>query len=138
MRILFADTFYWAALLNPRDAWHARVRDFNRRSLLAAQIVTTDEVLVEFLNFFTKFEPRVKVGAVQRVDDILNNPFVQVIAQNRDTFSLGLQLYRQRLDKGYSLTDCISMQAMRRLGLSEVLTQDRHFAQEGFTVLFQE
>ncbi len=44
----------------------------------------------------------------------------------------GLQLYRDRPDKRYSLTDCISMQTMRREGLTEVLTNDRHFEQEGF------
>jgi hypothetical protein len=43
-----------------------------------------------------------------------------------------LALYQSRLDKGYSLTDCISMQTMRREGLTEVLTNDRHFEQEGF------
>jgi hypothetical protein len=47
-------------------------------------------------------------------------------------------LYIQRPDKGYSLTDCISMQTMRREGLTEALTKDRHFEQEGFQVLFRE
>jgi predicted nucleic acid-binding protein len=45
-------------------------------------------------------------------------------------------LYEQRPDKAYSLTDCISMQVMRREGLTEVLTNDHHFIQEGFRVLF--
>jgi len=49
----------------------------------------------------------------------------------------GLDLYRARLDKGYSLTDCISMQIMRREGLTDVLTNDRHFEQEGFRALFR-
>lgn len=47
----------------------------------------------------------------------------------------GLPLYERRPDKGYSLVDCISMNVMRRLRLRQVLTNDRHFAQEGFTVL---
>lgn len=38
-------------------------------------------------------------------------------------------------DKGYSLTDCISMNVMRAQGMAEVLTHDGHFAQEGFTIL---
>lgn len=37
---------------------------------------------------------------------------------------------------GYSLTDCRSMLAMRTLAISEVLSNDHHFTQEGFTVLF--
>ena len=46
--------------------------------------------------------------------------------------------YEARPDKGYSLTDCISMQAMRREELTDVLTNDRHFEQEGFRALFRE
>ena len=47
------------------------------------------------------------------------------------------RLYQARPDKGYSLTDCISMEVMRREGLSEVLTNDEHFTQEGFTCLLE-
>jgi hypothetical protein len=46
-----------------------------------------------------------------------------------------LTLYKARPDKGYSLTDCISMHAMRERGISDILTHDDHFRQEGFTVL---
>jgi predicted nucleic acid-binding protein len=48
---------------------------------------------------------------------------------------IGLKLYESRLDKGYSLTDCISMSVMRDRNLTEMLTHDRHFAQEGFIIL---
>ena len=51
MRLLFADTFYWAALLNPRDDWHNRVREYSN-NLTQTVLVTTDEVLTELLNFF--------------------------------------------------------------------------------------
>jgi predicted nucleic acid-binding protein len=59
-----------------------------------------------------------------------------VIPQSRSSFLAGLDLYSQRPDKGYSLIDCISMQTMRREGLIEALTNDRHFEQEGFRALF--
>ena len=39
---------------------------------------------------------------------------------------------------GYSLVDCISMQTMRQQGLTEALTNDRHFEQEGFRALFRD
>jgi predicted nucleic acid-binding protein len=57
--------------------------------------------------------------------------------QSRETFLAGLELYRSRPDKGYSLTDCISMQTMRCQGLTDVLTNDRLFEQEGFLTLFR-
>ena len=60
------------------------------------------------------------------------SPAVEVIEQTHTSFIQGLQLYKERLDKGYSLTDCVSMQTMRQLGITEVLTHDKHFTQEGF------
>lgn len=59
-----------------------------------------------------------------------------MVEQTHQSFLLGLDLYQNRLDKGYSLTDCISMNTMRQLGITEILTHDRHFTQEGFVILF--
>ena len=72
------------------------------------------------------------------VRDMLEDPSIRVIPQSRDSFLGGITLYAARLDKGYSLTDCISMQTMRREGLTDVLTNDRHFEQEGFHTLFRD
>jgi len=47
---VFADTFYWIALTNPRDSFHGTVLEFSR-SLRPQAIVTTDEVLTELLTF---------------------------------------------------------------------------------------
>jgi len=49
----------------------------------------------------------------------------------------GLIRYAARRDKSYSLTDCISMNVMEAEGIQAVLTNDRHFLQEGFTALIQ-
>ena len=68
---------------------------------------------------------------------VLSAPGVLVIPQSRASFLAGLGLYERRPDKGYSLTDCISMQTMRREGITEALTNDRHFEQEGFRALFR-
>jgi uncharacterized protein len=67
----------------------------------------------------------------------LSNPNIEVIPQERALFIAGVSLYEKRLDKGYSLTDCISMVAMRKQGLTEALTNDDHFEQEGFVVLIK-
>ena len=48
MRRLFADTVYWIALANRKDQWHAKVVQ-TMRSLGQVSLVTTDEVLDEFL-----------------------------------------------------------------------------------------
>ena len=69
------------------------------------------------------------------VGQILEDPDVTVLPAARNAFLAGLAFYQRRLDKGYSLTDCISMTAMNREGIHEVLSADRHFRQEGFTTL---
>jgi predicted nucleic acid-binding protein len=75
---------------------------------------------------------------VSNVEAILHDPTVRVLPQRHESFVAGFELYRARPDKGYSLVDCISMQTMRREGLTEVLTNDRHFEQEGFRTLFRD
>jgi len=76
---------------------------------------------------------RLKVAAFVR--EILLDVRVKIIPRNETTFLNALELYESRLDKGYSLTDCISMNVCRNLGITEILTHDRHFEQEGFTIL---
>jgi predicted nucleic acid-binding protein len=75
--------------------------------------------------------------ALSKPWEILSDPAVHIIPQSHESFLSGFDLYASRPDKGYSLTDCISMQAMRQEGLTEVLTNDRHFEQEGFRALFR-
>lgn len=80
--------------------------------------------------------PYLRQQAVVRVETMLENPSIHVIEITRALFLDGLTLYRARPDKEYSLTDCISMHIMRREGLTDVLTNDHHFTQEGFHILF--
>jgi predicted nucleic acid-binding protein len=67
---------------------------------------------------------------------LLDTPGLAVIPQTRAGFLQALALYAARPDKQYSLTDCRSMQVMRHEGLTDVLTNDRHFAQEGLHIVF--
>jgi predicted nucleic acid-binding protein len=136
MKQIFADTFYWVALINSQDNWHQRAREITF-TFKNVEIVTTDEVLVEVLNFMSAQGANRRRRTVEFLDDLKQNPSIQVIPQNRESFLQGFELYRRRPDKEYSLTDCISMTVMQRLKISEVLTHDNHFQQEGFVILFE-
>ena len=137
MTALFADTFYWVALADFSDSAHPRALTITAERVASA-IVTTDEVLGEYLTFFASAFGTLRRGAAASVQRILANPVIRVIPQSRSSFLGGLDLYSQRPDKGYSLVDCISMRTMRREGLTEALTNDRHFEQEGFHALFRD
>lgn len=135
MKTVFADSHYWIAIANPTDQWTATAKAA-RASLGDVFIVSTDEVLTEFLAALSKGE-NMRKQAAKMVRAILENPNVRVVPQTRDSFLKGLNLYEKRSDKEYSLTDCISMNVMRAESLTEVLTKDHHFEQEGFTVLIK-
>ena len=132
---LFADAFFWVALLFPRDTFHARVSSFST-TLGPALLVTTDELHTEVLNHFCRLGPIWRSKAAALVHDVRSNLSVDVLPQARADFDAALALYEARPDKDYSLTDCRSMRALRDLGITDVLTNDHHFTQEGFTILF--
>jgi len=134
MITVFADTVYWVATVRPNDQWKEAARRA-RESLGNVRLLTTDEVLTEFLASLSGGPEHVRRQAVNMVRAILDNPNVTVLPQSRDSFLGGIQLYERRPDKKYSLTDCISMNAMKSKSVDKILTNDHHFAQEGFVVL---
>jgi predicted nucleic acid-binding protein len=137
MTALFADTFYWIALADFSDSAHRRALALTSERA-DSLLITTDEVLVEYLTFFATAPEPMRRKALINAEHILDNAGVRVVPQSRASFLAGTALYGARPDKGYSLTDCISMQTMRKEGLIEVLTNDRHFEQEGFRALFRD
>lgn len=104
----------------------------------AVRIVTTEEVLTELLNFFGSRGCHLRRAAGELVEQMRSAPMIDVAAQTHAGFLAGCALYQVRPDKGYSLTDCISMNVMRRDGLSEVRTNDEHFMWEGFCWLLRD
>ncbi len=134
MNGIFVDTLYWVALFNPRDQWHERASEV-AQTLRGRSFVTTESVLVEVLNYFSSYGAQTRRKTADVVRDILGDAAIETLPQTHDAFLDGLALYESRLDKGYSVTDCISMNVMRERGLNEVLTHDNHFTQEGFTIL---
>ena len=135
MSRFFVDTFYLIALSDHRDQWHQRVVAFSRAHEDAG-LFTVDEVLAEFLTFCSPAGVHIRASAARTVRQTLTHPQWTVNPQSRTSLLDALTLYEARPDKEYSLTDCISMQTMRREGLTEVLTNDHHFTQEGFHILF--
>jgi uncharacterized protein len=137
MTAVFADTSYWIALTNVPDADHEKAEAFSA-SLKPRPVLTTEAVLIEYLNYFAGWGPRFRRAAAAAVQAMMDTGAVHIVTHSGQAFQAGLAFYNARPDKGYSLTDCISMQTMRREGLTEALTSDRYFEQEGFRVLFRD
>ncbi len=134
MRRVFADAVYWIALINPRDQWRQKAVDVSAK-FGAVLLVTTDNVLEEVLNFYSERGERFRRVAAENVRAILLNLNVEVVSQSHENFLNGLEFYEGRFDKGYSLTDCVSMTICREQNITEVLTHDNHSMQEGFIIL---
>jgi uncharacterized protein len=137
MSAVFGDTFYWIALTNVQDVAHEKAKALTR-SLPPWTILTTEEVLIEYLNYFGSWGPSFRRKAFANVQNMRSSRTVKVLPGGEASFAMGLDLYGARLDKGYSMTDCISMQTMRDAGIADVLTNDSHFEQEGFRALFRD
>jgi predicted nucleic acid-binding protein len=132
---VFADTFYWIALINPADQWHQDAKLFSQANEQTS-LVTTEAILTEVLNYFSEAGDVKRAAAADISDRAMNHVSTVVLPQTREVFASGFDLYKARPDKGYSLTDCMSMIEMRDRDITDVLTHDRHFAQEGFNLLF--
>jgi len=135
VRQVFADTLYWFAIFVPGDAWAESARSVDLADVL---LVTTEEVLSEFLTAVSAHGDHARRLACRLVREILSDPHIEVVTQSHGSFLAGLALYERRSDKQYSFADCISMNVMKQRGILEVLTRDRHFLQEGFLPLLDE
>ena len=132
MSAVFADAFFYVALLNRDDNYHARALAFASQS--GIRIITTEWVLIEVADAFARSRTRQKIPGF--ISALEANALTEIIAASSVLFHRGLELYQSRSDKAWTLTDCTSFVVMKDRGISSVLTQDKHFSQAGFSVVF--
>jgi predicted nucleic acid-binding protein len=137
MRSIFADTSYWIATINPKDHLHDRAM-FVVRQLGTFRLITSDMILVEVLNALAEWGEYIRRTAIDAVQAITEDAATEVVPQTRHLFQDAFGLYRRRLDKSWSLTDCASFIIMDKYGIIEALTYDIHFIQKGYAALLRE
>jgi predicted nucleic acid-binding protein len=134
MNAVFADSFYFFALLNRHDPSHGKAVAFTQTFL--GQMVTTVWVLTELADGLARPCHRRPVF-VQLLNDLKANPHIVVIPSTQHLLDEGIVLYEQRPDKEWTLTDCIPFVVMTERGIQEALTGDHHFEQTGFVALLK-
>lgn len=132
MSAVLADTSFYVALLSPRDQHHADARRI--AGGLRRPIVVTEFVLLELANAFCGTESRGRLPALWT--HLNADPTVTVIPASSELLARGFARFADRLDKQWSLTDCISFVVMEDHGITEVLSSDHHYEQAGFVLLF--
>jgi predicted nucleic acid-binding protein len=133
----FLDTSYAIALASPKDAYHARAEALaDQLEQNRTRLVTTRAVLLEIGGALAR--QRYRSASVTLLDSMERDSSIEIIPLSESLYARALQLYRDRLDKEWSLTDCISFLVMQDRGLTEALTTDDHFRQAGFRALLLE
>jgi len=134
MRTVLVDTAAWIALVNTRDELHERAkRTMAELGHSKVALVTTEFILIEVANAFCASAWRDK--AIKLIDGLRSLPNVQIIGADSSLLAEGWEIYSGRLDKEWSLTDCVSIAVMQKEEIKQAFTSDHHFEQAGFVKL---
>ena len=98
-------------------------------------MITTEYVLLEVATFFSAVAHRATFLGLLRIME--DDPATTFLLASADLWQRGLSLFADRMDKDWSLTDCISFVVMHDLELREALTTDHHFEQAGLVALLK-
>jgi predicted nucleic acid-binding protein len=134
MTTQFVDTHYLLALVNTSDQYHAAAVKHSPSGV--SKLVTTTWVLVEFADALSSI--RTRIQAAKFIRYFCSQKFVEIIAPSTSQFERAFDLYEQRADKSWSLTDCVSFELMKGRGIRDALTGDHHFEQAGFLALLKD
>lgn len=126
--MLLLDTSGLLCYIHQSEPQHQQAIHFLNR---VRQSLTHNYVLAELVALaqIRKF-PRLQT--LNFVNDLLDHPDIEVTWVDESLHRKAITLLRARQDKSYSLCDAVSFVLMQKHGLTEALTTDRHFEQEGF------
>jgi predicted nucleic acid-binding protein len=133
---VYLDTAYAIALASPRDEHHEKAL------LLAdqleedgAKLITTRAIILEIGNALSKQSHR--LAGVELLESLEQDPSVEIVPLTEELYNRAFDLYQQRVDKEWGITDCISFIVMAERDLREALTTDKHFEQAGYKALLR-
>lgn len=134
MTPVFLDTSGLIASVNTSDQWYSRVKP-QWRLLCASgrRLITTSLVLIELGDGLSRLDRRRLALNTRR--RLLGFPHAEIVQITPDHERRAWELFEQRSDKEWGMTDCISMTVMHDLGIEDVFSLDRHFQQAGFRLL---
>lgn len=129
---IFVDTSALIALLDADDRHHGRAKRTWKKLLESGdRLISTNYVLVEA---FALAQSRMGSEASRAFEESFF-PFMAVEWIDRATHAAGVSAVLVAGRKKLSLVDCVSFEVMRRLAIRQVFCFDRHFREQGFTIL---
>ena len=137
MKHLFVDTSGWACYFDRAQPAHHDAFTFVRLCLAnQTRLVTTNYIIAELVALLHKLG-RPRAEYVSLIDELLTTPEVEVVHIDPTLHRRGWALLSERIDKPWSLVDCVSFVILQDRGLTEALTTDHHFEQAGFSRLLK-
>lgn len=131
---VFVDTAAWIALLNTSDELHQRAKQvMNQLKQQQAFLVTTEFVLLEVADALSA--PFIRTRTIAFINGLRQLNVLQIIPISQALLAEGWQLYSQRPDKEWGLTDCTSFVVMAQQQIAVAFTSDHHFQQAGLIKL---
>ncbi len=134
-RPAFVDTSGWLVVLIKREPRHeAAVAAYSRLLAGGTRFVTTNLVAAEMHALVVR--SRGARAGVAFLDQLHADPVHEVVYADRDHEAAATDRWlRVFHDHGFSLTDAVSFELMRRQGLRAAFALDRHFAAAGYELL---
>lgn len=127
----FADTSFWFALQDRRDARHDAARRLVQRGL--GRVVTTNHVVGETWTLVRRrLGHATAVGFLDRLGAIRD---AEVVHVDESLEAESLRWLRSRGEREYSFVDATSFAVMRRRRIREALAFDGDFNAAGFVEL---
>jgi predicted nucleic acid-binding protein len=131
--VILVDTGYLVALMELVDELNARASAW--ADAINEPLLVSEYVLIESVNHLSRRISRSKAWAL--IDAVRGSGDYEFVTSSEELLGAGIQLHRQRSDKDWSLTDCISFHIMQSRGISRALAFDHHFEQAGFEALLR-
>jgi predicted nucleic acid-binding protein len=133
MSAIYLDTVGLIALWDLADQWHAAAdAAFAQLVLQKKSFVTTTVVLLECANAAARRPYRSHVCLLRRSLELRGELIVPTV----EDWEGAWRAYERGDASQAGVVDHVSFIVMRRLAISDALTNDRHFRAAGFTTLF--
>lgn len=127
---LFVDTWGWVAVADEKETGHDAATEIFQKARRSGGAITSNFVLDE--TFTLLFLRRPFEEAWHFTTNVVRSPFIEVQEVTEARFSRTIELRKRFADKPrISFTDLSTMTIMRELGINDILTADRHFADVG-------
>ena len=126
--MIFVDTSFFVALLDPGDKNHARakgaIEEFDGRRL-SDQLVTTNNVVLETITV-ARYEAGHRL-AVRTGEMLYAEKLARLHRTTAEEEAVAFEYLKKHADKEYSAVDCLSFVVMEKLGIREALAFDSDF-----------